>query len=142
MKKLGSLIIVLLFVVVGMAGIAGTAQAASIDSATAAATLKGKVIIANFSNYDVMNAKVRTNNSYFIGTKRTNANGKFAWMDMTIPACNGDVSGLVGASFDLAMFGATLRFQGTSPFVFINPVQFGTPTEIVRIEMSLKDLIF
>jgi len=134
MKKLVVLSIAVLFVVVG---IAGMAQAA----ATASASLTGDASIGNFTTYKCVNAKVKTNSAKFPGTKSTNANGKYAWTNQSIPAGN-DTTGVVNAKFDLAMFGATLRFVGNAPFAFIDPVQFGTPTETVDVIMSLDSVIF
>jgi hypothetical protein len=127
MKRLVSLSVVMLFAVVGMAGMAHAQQF------IAKVTLVGRVQIRDF-DYGCAYAEVSNSDSHFSPATpiRTDANGMYMWQMVTVPALV-TTEGTLAAKWPLDLFGVRLLFEGSEHFAFVNPFPFGTPTQVVNI---------
>jgi hypothetical protein len=119
MKKLVILSIALLFVVVGMAGMA---QAASTSSGPGAAyvTLEGTVTVLDYA-YLCKGATVETSEKDIFKTPstkiKTNNKGFYRWADQPVSSLD-PPSGDVTAKWSFNIFGITLEFEKDEEFDF------------------------
>jgi len=138
MKKLVILGVVMLFVVLGLAGI---------SHAQASATLTGTVTLRGFT-YPCAGAYVHSNEATFAakenshdpytGTKAliANPNGVYIYSNVLIPS-NAVTTGVLVVDYGFQLFGFPMRCwnRGLDSFTFDHPFPFSTPTKTVNVEV-------
>lgn len=138
MKKLVILSIALLFVVVGMAGMAQAASPSSGDG-MAYVTLEGTVSVIDYA-YLCKGATVETSEKGIFKTPstkiKTSSKGFYRWADQPVPNLD-PPSGDVTAKWSFNIFGINLEFEGEEEFDF-GPEDLwpGKNLQVVDIEVE------